>query len=144
MLEQMNQVDEKDLGIGLQFSTQVGQGRSITFTAGFPLDWNNAKINHLVDKLSTVADRQAMRYELHDREAAIKNMYHQVEVQLAQRARYARELETSFIDRGKHGEFKPTNEQKSKLATYETSVQGLRDAIFKAEKELEELREQCR
>jgi len=145
MLERTGQfstVEEKDLGIGLQFSVNLGKG-SMTFTAGFPLDWDDQRINGLVDKLSKVIDRQSILYEIHDREAAIKNMMHQIEVQLSQRDRYDRELQVSFATRGKHGNFKYSNEQIKNLNNYDKSVAGLRDAIAKSEAELKELREKC-
>ena len=144
MLDTGVPVSETDLGIGLQFSCQVGNGRNIVLTAGFPLAWDAKQINQLLDKLADVAGRQAQRYELHDREAAIANMYHQIEVQQTQQARYTMELRSSWDSRGKRGDFSLSSDQKSKLATYETSIEGLRAAILKAEHELEELKQKCR
>lgn len=141
--KQLATVEEKDLGIGLQFSVNLGKG-SMTFTAGFPLDWDDKRINGLVDKLSKVIDRQSILYEIHDRKAAIANMYHQINVQLTQKDRFYKQLNEHWITGSRKGEFKLSNDNAAKLANYDVSVQGLRDAIFKAEKELQELEEKCR
>ena len=140
---QLSTVEEKDLGIGLQFTANLGKG-SMTFTAGFPLDWDTPRINGLVDKLSKVIDRQSMLYELHDRKAAIANMYHQIEVQQSHKTRFDQQLREHWTIGNRRGDFKYSQDQATKLATYDTSIQGLRDAIFKAEKELQELEEKCR
>lgn len=145
MLEKVETgVDESTLGIGLQFSVQVGNGRSLGFTAGFPLEWDASKINSVLDKLVQVSDRQAQRYEMHDRKAAIKNMYHQLDVQNKQKARYDNELQSAWLNRGKQGDFTYSRDQAIKLQTYDTSIAGLQEAIIKAKQELEALAEKCR
>lgn len=137
-------IAEEDIACSMTFSTQVGNGRQLVFAAGFPLDWELSRINNALDKLVSVSDRQALRYEAHDRRAAIANMYHQINVQLTQKDRFYKQLNEHWITGSRKGEFKLSQDNAAKLANYDVSVAGLRDAIFKAEKELQELEEKCR
>ena len=135
---------EKELGVGLQFSVTVGQGRQIAMTAGFPLEWSGEKIDVLLDKLAKSMDRQAALYEIRDRELAIDNMKAQILTQQEQKQNFLTNLEAQHYAGGRRGEFKPHGDQVVKLNTYETNIKGLRAAIEKYEKDLKEAKERCR
>ena len=142
--EVIAEVAEKDLGIGIQFTVTVGQGRQIAMTAGVPLDWESPKLNGLLDKLAGAMDRQATRYEVHDREAAIENMEKQLATTRSQRETYEQGLQAAWTQRNKQGPFAMSGDQQAKSNTYKTTEQGLLVAIDKAKKDLKDARERCR
>lgn len=145
MLETIEtEIAEKELGIGLQFTSQIGNGRSITLTAGFPLTWDRGKINELLDKLADVVGRQAIKNALHDRQKRIEGIYHQINAQQVEKARFSEQAKSEWNARGKFGDFELTKSQRQALGVIETSIDGLQKQVLAQEAELEELKEQCR
>jgi len=140
----MEQVKTDGLGVGLRFAVAVGNGRQIEMTAGVPLDWKAKDFNELLDKLAAVMDRQALRYEVHDRKSQIESIETQIGTQREQIANFEIQCQSAFLDRGKNGEFRMTGDQRQKLANFKTTEQALIAALEKKRKELVEVEERCR
>ena len=140
---QVAEVTEKELGIGLQFTCNVGDGRQIGMTAGFPLDWSLDKMNALLDKMSGAMNRQAMKNEIHDRIEKIAALKKQIAANQFQSADHEARSRSDWEGRNKHGNFKMSGNQAIQAQTYITTDRGLRDELDRQQKALEEAKEKC-
>jgi len=140
----MEQVKTEGLGVGLRFAVAVGNGRQIEMTAGVPLDWDEKSFNKLLDKLAAVMDRQAMRYEVHDRRSQIESVEHQLQTTRQQIENHIMTCQSTFDRRGKNGEFRMTESQRQQEQNFRTTEKAQIAAIEKMRKELVEVEERCR
>lgn len=137
------EVSEKDLGLGIQFTVTVGQGRQIAMTAGVPLAYETGQLNALLDRMAGAMDRQTLRYENHDRKAQIENMEQQLATTRQQIANHEAMCLDDWERRGKQGAFRMSGDQLAKKKNFETTEQHLIEAIKKKRKELEDSQAQC-
>jgi hypothetical protein len=140
----MEQVKTDGLGVGLRFAVTVGNGRQIEMTAGVPLDWKAKDFNELLDKLAAVMDRQALRYEVHDRKSQIESIEVQLGTQREQMANYEMSCREAFVGGNRNGEFRMTGSQREKFVNFQTTERALIAALEKKRKELVEVEEICR
>ena len=137
---------EKALGLGVQFTVTVGQGRQIAMTAGVPLDWTGEEINNLLDKLAAGLDRQAMRYQLHDMRLQLAQAEQQLLTNRQQLVNYERaNLEAWERDTRRSGRaFKPSENQEKQAQNFKNTDQHLAVQIERLRKDIKDVEEKCR
>lgn len=137
------EVSEKDLGLGIQFTVTVGNGRQIAMTAGVPLAYESKQLNDLLDRMAGAMDRQALRYEIHDRKSQIENMEQQLATTRQQIVNHEAVCLEDWERRGKQGAFRMSGDQLAKKKNFETTQQHLIEAIKKKRQEIEDAQAQC-
>ena len=138
------EVIEKDLGVGIQFTVSVGNGRQIAMTAGIPLDWDINQTNKVLDKLALVMDRQANKYQLHDMRAQLEASEFQLKTARQQKANFEQQQMTDWEKSNKKGPWQPTESQRKQLQNWDTTADHLVADVIKRRKEIEDIEQQCR
>jgi hypothetical protein len=135
---------EKGLGVGVRFACTVGNGRQIEMTAGVPLDWESQDFNTLMDKLAGVMDRQALRYELHDRKEALAKAERDLMTNRQQLANYEQQCQNDWERRGKQGDFRMSENQNKQALNFKNTEGHLSEMIRRMRVDIEEVERKCR
>lgn len=135
---------EKGLGVGIRFACTVGNGRQIEMTAGVPLDWESEHYNTLMDKLAAVMDRQALRYELHDRQEALAKAERDLATSRQQLINYEQQCRNDWDRRGKQGDFRMSENQSKQAQNFQNTSEHLVDLIKRMRADIEEVERKCR
>lgn len=138
------EVVEKGLGLGIRFACSVGSNRQIEMTAGVPLDWPGQELNGTLDKLAQAMDRQALRYELHDRKLLLERTERDLETNRTQRTRLEAQYRNEFSSSGRKGEWNPTTSQAKQLDNYANTVEHLTEQVKKIRQDIKDAEEKCR
>jgi hypothetical protein len=133
---------DKDLGLGIQLATTIGGQRSLTLTAGVPLDWGAPELDRLLDKLVAASDRQKRIFDLEQTRQLLKNEEQNYHLHTQQLANQEITFAAQFTDGGRHGEWKPNGAQRSvieglkkNIVTSADRIKQLRENIVKGENE---------
>jgi hypothetical protein len=135
---------EKDLGVGIQFTVDVGQGRRIAMTAGIPLEWDINQTNRVLDKLALAMDRQAYKYQLHDMRVQLEASEFQLRTARQQKANFEQQQMAAWEKGNKRGAWQPTESAYKQMQNWDTTAEHLAVDVIKRRKEIEELEQQCR
>lgn len=135
---------EKGLGVGIRFACTVGNGRQIEMTAGVPLDWDARQFNDQLDKLAEVMDRQALRYELHDRQEALAKAQRDLATNRQQLINYEQTCQGDWNRRGKQGEFRMSENQLKQAQNYKNTEDHLAELIRRMRSDIEDVERKCR
>jgi hypothetical protein len=138
------EVIEKDLGVGIQFTVSVGNGRQIAMTAGIPLEWDINQTNRVLDKLALAMDRQAHKYQLHDMRTQLEASEFQLQTARQQKANFEQQQMAEWEKGPKRGPWQPTESQRKQLQNWSTTSEHLAADVIKRRKEIEEIEQQCR
>jgi hypothetical protein len=138
------EVIEKDLGVGIQFTVTVGNGRQIAMTAGIPLEWDINQTNRVLDKLALAMDRQAHKYQLHDMRAQLEASEFQLQTARQQKANFEQQQMAEWEKSPKRGAWQPTESQRKQMENWDTTAAHLVTDVIKRRKEIEEIEQQCR
>lgn len=133
-------VDAKDLAIGIQISSQVGQNRSITMTLGVPMIMELSELNQFMDKCASVLDRQNDKGLLEvaklNLEAARKNLVTNIQ----QRETYYAQQALDHEVRGRKGSFTPSESQRAQLRNFDSTTANLKETVIpKLMRDIEDL-----
>jgi hypothetical protein len=137
-------VSEKELGIGVQFAAAVGNNRQMTLTCGVPLDWPQEKLNGLLDRLASAADRQAAKGKVEELKLTIENARRQLLTNRQQLENYELSAQNDWEIGKRKGVFQPTESQKKQMQNFKNNDAHLVEQIKKFEADLVVLEAQCR
>lgn len=133
---------EKDLGLGIQLATTIGGQRSLTLTAGVPLDWDAGELDKLLDKLVAASDRQKRIFDLEQTKQLLKNEEQNYHLHQQQLANQEITFAAAHAEGNRHGDWKPNGAQRSiieglkkNIVTSKERIVALRDSITKGEHE---------
>jgi hypothetical protein len=135
---------EKELGIGIQFTCTIGQGRQIAMTAGVPLDWEESKLNSLLDKLSKVMDRQGAKSDLAEYKARLEAGTKQLTTNEQQLANFELNAKTDWEQAKRNGPWRASESQRKQIDIYKQNSAHLTQELVKLEKTIKDAEEKCR
>ena len=138
------EVLDKELGVGIQFTVSVGQGRQIAMTAGIPLDWEPDKVNGILDKLAQAMDRQALRYQLHDMKLGLEKTERDLETNRQQLGNYEQQAMGEWERTGRKGPFRASESQSKQMQNFRNNEAHLIEHIKKMRADIKNVEEQCR
>jgi hypothetical protein len=138
------EVTEKDLGIGVQFTCTIGNGRQIAMTAGVPLDWDAGKLDKLLDKLGAAMERQGLKFELQEKKQLLEAAERQYATNLQQLDNYQQQQMAEWERRNKQGPYRPSESQVKQAQNFENNSQHLEKQIVKLRQDIKDAEERCR
>lgn len=138
----LTKLQGSELGLGIQYSAAVSEGRTLVFTAGVPLDVDVKGLNEIVDKLERVTERQALFHKIRTTEEFIAKCEGDLERNRAQLATY-RSAAAALWDTRKRGEFRPTESQQKDINNYENTERTLVANIKKLRSDVDEMKKKA-
>jgi hypothetical protein len=136
----LQDVDGKDLAIGIQLNAQVGANRTITLTLGVPLAVDLSDLHKLVDKLMSVTERQNDKGLLEQARIALETARKNIQTNLEQKATFVGKSELEWVASGRQGPFKPSKSQQAQLDNWDTTSRNLKDNVMpRLERDIKEL-----
>lgn len=114
--------------------------RAIEVTFGVPLDMTVNDLNHYVDKVCMVIDRQTDRGELGKLRLDLEGAGKALLTHLEHRAAFERASQEDWERRGRRGPFQYTESQQAQLRNFEKTIDELKDTrIPTFQKKIDEL-----
>lgn len=145
MLDKTQESDvQAELAIGIQLATTIGGQRTLSFSAGVPMDWTADQINKTLDKLVAASDRQKARFDLTQTKQLLANEEQNLHLHRAQRATQELTYKTSHQLGNRNGDWKPTGSQKSVLDGLDKNVETSTERILKLRETIEKMENECR
>lgn len=126
----LQDVDGKDLAIGIQLSAQVGPNRTMTMTIGVPLDVSLSNLNQFVDKLMSVTDRQNDKGLLEQAKLALQAAEKDIGTNQDHAAAFSGKAELDWVASGRQGPFRPSKSQQTQLDNWGTTIRNLKDNVI--------------
>ena len=138
--KQLNKLQGSDLALGIQFSANIGKEKSLTLTAGVPLDMPYAGINAILDKVAAAIDRQELKYRYRDMTDFISKCEGDLERNRAQLETYKLSAEATWLKDGRQGGFKPRGQQEKEMQNYANTETHLIAQIKKLREEAADMK----
>ena len=136
----LQDVEGKDLAIGIQLNAQVGPNRTMTMTLGVPLEVDLPQLNALVDKLMSVTERQNDKGILEQTKLTLDKAEKDIATNLEHRAAFAANSELEWIASGRQGPFKPSKSQSAQMGNWDQTIRNLKDNVVpKLRRDIEQL-----
>ena len=136
----LQDVEGKDLAIGIQLNAQVGPNRTMTMTLGVPLEVDLPQLNALVDKLMSVTERQNDKGILEQTRLTLASAEKDIQTNLQHKSSFAAKSELDWIASGRQGPFKPSKSQAAQMDNWDKTIGNLKDNVIpKLRRDIEQL-----
>ncbi len=127
--KQLEQIEGKDLAIGLQYTAKVGRENSLVLTAGVPLDISQSGLDRILDRMADAIDRQNVRYQLQALQDDIDFAKKEIEVNLQQQAAARSAAEAAWSASERRGPYKESDRTTKELSNFEGTRKSLMNRI---------------
>jgi hypothetical protein len=131
-------VSGEDLAIGIQFSVQFEQNRSLAFSTACPQDISDMDLNALLKRISNAADALDAAYQLRSMRKLEEYLQKEILTNRQNQANYELTAENDFAARGRQGPLKLTASQEAAIKNFKTSEEGLMVKITKLREQIAE------